>query len=499
MIRLFDQNIWCYKIIGDRNTLIKKMIKAYDADICALQECRPSTHRVGDTDIGAMLSDTYAEVEPTLAMSNHTPIFYRRDRFDVVESGYELYEGLNNINSKSLTWAVFFDRIEGGRFAVVSTHFWYMNDAEGNAQRIENVHQLQRRCDAIVAKYNVPIVVMGDLNCRPDSDPYNEMLRVGMRDIRKLAAKTTDRFTHHALPVLDEENGVFVCNEMPVKTIDYAFLYGDAPVELRSFNVLFDQAALNSSDHCPLFVELGIPKKKQKFVNYAHRGASEYMAENTNSSFALGLRMGANGIETDVQITKDGVLVLFHDDTLSRVTAMEGAVENYTYDELCKLRVRNAKTGEEDIIIRFEDFLRYFGWRDLTFAIEIKKPGYEREVLEMLDRFEMREKTYVTSFKFTCIERVKQLRPDYRVGLLTKDFNDEVNEMMKRIGCEQVCPQAKYLTEEKIAAWRALGFETIRAWGVSNTELMKRTYDVGADGMTVNFPDLLTEYIKEKN
>ena len=143
--------------------------------------------------------------------------------------------------------------------------------------------------------------------------------------------------------------------------------------------------------------------------------------------------------------------------------------------------------------------MRYFGWRDLTFAIEIKKPGYEREVLEMLDRFDMREKTYVTSFDFSCIERVKELRPDYRVGFLTKDFDEENNEKMKRIGCEQVCPQAKYLTEEKIAAWRALGFETIRAWGVSNAELMKRTYDVGADGMTVNFPDLLTEYIKEKN
>ena len=51
-------------------------------------------------------------------------------------------------------------------------------------------------------------------------------------------------------------------------------------------------------------------------INYAHRGASEYAPENTMSSFYLGLTMKANGIETDVQKTKDGKLVLFHDDTL---------------------------------------------------------------------------------------------------------------------------------------------------------------------------------------
>ena len=52
-------------------------------------------------------------------------------------------------------------------------------------------------------------------------------------------------------------------------------------------------------------------------INYAHRGASEYAPENTLSSFYLGLLQGANGIETDIQRTKDGVLVLFHDDTFT--------------------------------------------------------------------------------------------------------------------------------------------------------------------------------------
>ena len=72
----------------------------------------------------------------------------------------------------------------------------------------------------------------------------------------------------------------------------------------------------------------------KKFVNYAHRGASHYAPENTLMSFYLGMQMGANGIETDVHRTKDGVVVLFHDDTITRLTGKEGAIADYTLEEL---------------------------------------------------------------------------------------------------------------------------------------------------------------------
>ena len=498
MIRLFDHNIWCDRRIADRNTLIKKMINRYSADICTLQECRPSTHRVGDTDIGAMLSDKYAEVESALSDRNHTPIFYRRTRFDVVESGYELLEGLNNIDSKSITWAVFDDRIDGCRFAVVSTHFWYKKESEEDfAQRIANVHQLKRCCDRILAKHDIPVVIAGDLNCGAHAgqgeEPLAEMKRLGMRDVREIAKRTTDRLTVHAIPILGED-GCFTCNEECTRTLDHIFTYGKDAFDFDTFHVLREPEAMASSDHCPLFAMFSPKKEKKSIVNFAHRGASEYAAENTLSSFCMGLEMGANGIETDVQITKDGVLVLFHDDTLARVTGREGAVADYTYEELLEMRVRNEKTGAEDVILRFEDFLRYFGWRDLTFAIEIKLPGYEAEVLEMMDRFGMKEKSVITSFKFECIERVKALRPDYRVGWLMKDYSEEGNERLRGIGGEQMCPQAKYLTKEKVAAWRAAGFG-VRAWGITNEEVMVHACECGVDGMTVNFPDLLTKHL----
>ena len=72
-------------------------------------------------------------------------------------------------------------------------------------------------------------------------------------------------------------------------------------------------------------------------INYAHRGASAYYPENTMLSFEKALEMGATGIETDVQLTKDGVLVLIHDEMVNRTTNGEGFVEDYTYKELNKL------------------------------------------------------------------------------------------------------------------------------------------------------------------
>ena len=92
-----------------------------------------------------------------------------------------------------------------------------------------------------------------------------------------------------------------------------------------------------------------------KFINYAHRGASTYCPENTMLSFYTGVQMGANGIETDVQRTKDGILVLFHDDLIKRVTGKEGSIADYTYEEL---RSFDVNTGAlSDKIPTFEEFL----------------------------------------------------------------------------------------------------------------------------------------------
>ena len=66
--------------------------------------------------------------------------------------------------------------------------------------------------------------------------------------------------------------------------------------------------------------------------------------------------------------------------------------------------------------------------------------------------------------------------------------------MLKAMGAEEVCPHASNVTRENVERWHGEGFR-VRAWGLENEEWMRNVYDCGADGMTVNFPDKLTEYM----
>ena len=237
-------------------------------------------------------------------------------------------------------------------------------------------------------------------------------------------------------------------------------------------------------------------KRKKSFINYAHRGAPAYCPENTLLSFYTGVYMGANGIETDVQRTRDGVLVLFHDDTLLRVTGENGSVADYTYDELKPFWVKNGALADK--IPTFEDFLAHLAHFDLTFAIELKVSGVEKEVADLIRAYGVEKKTVVTSFIFECIRDFKAIAPDIEVGFLTASVTPLLLSDLKKIGAEELCPKGILVTEERVTEWHAEGFR-VRAWGVTDTEMMKRLYDAGVDGMTVNFPDKLSEYIKTKD
>lgn len=234
---------------------------------------------------------------------------------------------------------------------------------------------------------------------------------------------------------------------------------------------------------------------KTLFVNYAHRGASEYTPENTMLAFNVGIFMGANGIETDVQLTKDNVMVLFHDDTLTRVTGQEGKISDYTYDELQEFLV--TKNEFSDKILKFEDFLKTFAFRDLTFAVELKKPGTHKIAADLIRKYGAEKKVVMTSFDFDEICKLKEYAPELKAGFLTKDTSSELLQKLKDNGIDEYCPEAQFATKESVEKWHYMGFR-VRAWGVYNEALMKSVYEAGVDGMTVNFPDKLAELIKSE-
>ena len=232
-----------------------------------------------------------------------------------------------------------------------------------------------------------------------------------------------------------------------------------------------------------------------KFINYAHRGASTYCPENTMLSFYTGVYMGANGIETDVQRTKDGILVLFHDDTITRVTGKPGSICDYTYDEL---RSFDVNTGAlSDKIPTFEEFLRAFSHFDLTFAIELKVAGVEEDTAALIYKYGLSDRVIITSFEFDYIKKMKGVSPDLRIGYLTSKTDKETTDKLLKLGAYEICPKAETLTKELVDGWHSLGLG-VRAWGVFNTDLMKMAYELGVDGMTVNFPDKLVELMSKK-
>ena len=233
---------------------------------------------------------------------------------------------------------------------------------------------------------------------------------------------------------------------------------------------------------------------RKMFVNYAHRGASAYYPQNTFSAFYAGIGMNANGIETDVHKTKDGVLVLFHDDTLENATDKSGRICDHTYEELLAVNVYNADRTKTDKIPSLDDFLRYFSFRDLTFAIELKQDGTEKETVDMIEKYGISEKVIITSFSFEYLRRVKEYAPKFKIGYLYRE-DDKALEKVLSINGEQLCPHAGNITPGLITKIREKGL-SVRAWGVKDEETMRRMYDLGVDGMTVNFPDKLYEYIE---
>ncbi len=237
------------------------------------------------------------------------------------------------------------------------------------------------------------------------------------------------------------------------------------------------------------------PEATRKFINYAHRGASAYAPENTALAFHYGIMQGANGIETDVQMTKDGIPVLFHDNTIERMTNEDGAIGDYTYKQLQSFKV--TKYGMFDRIMKLEDFFYEFGWRDLTFAIELKGAGTEESVAKLIRKYKLESKCVITSFKREYLAKIHELAPELELGFLTSKCDDSLMEELRAEGIGEFCPHAASLTPEMVDNWHKNGFR-VRAWGVGNSELMRNAVEAGADGMTVNFPDRLKAYLEER-
>lgn len=229
------------------------------------------------------------------------------------------------------------------------------------------------------------------------------------------------------------------------------------------------------------------------FVNYAHRGASAYAPENTLSSFYLGLRQQANGIETDIQRSKDGVLVLFHDRTMDRVTDHTGSICDYTWEELSHVLVYGDrdKSFLPDKLVTLEQFLYYFSHLDLTFALEFKSRNLAADALELVKKYNVLSKCIFTSFEWNDLAELRELDSKAAIGYLTSDTGSVAEQKLLSIKGQQICMRADLLTPKLVENYHQNSL-SVRAWGVTSPKLIQPVIESGVDGgMTVNFPDKL--------
>lgn len=263
MIKLYNQNIWgnipATECVSNRNGLIRDMIMEEMPDFCTFQECNPRTSRAGDTAMDKLIASEYAEASIENASKDFTPVFYKKSDWTEIDSDHVVYDGRNDGNSKSLAWAVLERKSDKKRVCVVSTHFWFKAvEPEDFEQRLENVRQLKKVCDEVIAKYNVPVIIAGDFNngvkAHTGDEPYKLMISLGFVDVRHVAKQTTDSYTcRDEYPQMNEE-GIYTIGTMPTFILDFIFTYG-THLEAEKFDVFTTERALVSSDHSPMIAE----------------------------------------------------------------------------------------------------------------------------------------------------------------------------------------------------------------------------------------------------
>ena len=251
-IRVMSSNILFDKTLSDRLPLIIEYYRDCAADLIGMQE----VNKVG-TGIFEAISDLYTPIALRHPEDKHcfTPILYRHDRFDLVESGSELYN-MRGTDTKSMAWGVFKDKTTGKKIALINSHgslilkaynLQATDPVEGEQWRVDNVRQMLAKKDELREKYGaaLPVFITGDFNSNANKDSIIAMKK-SLSDSAEIAASATAGInSFHRSPGRPCDEGI---------PIDFIFVTDDA-IEVLTHNIPHDETALAISDHCPVVVD----------------------------------------------------------------------------------------------------------------------------------------------------------------------------------------------------------------------------------------------------
>jgi len=240
----------------------------------------------------------------------------------------------------------------------------------------------------------------------------------------------------------------------------------------------------------------------------AHRGASGDAPENTLPAFRLAWEQGADAIEGDFYLTRDGQIVCIHDADTERVAGIRQVVAESTFDQLRKLDVGSWK-GEafKGVVIPSADEVFALVPSGKLIYVEIKcgaaiVPG----LLAAVARSGLKpEQVVFISFQAEVIRELKRMAPQFTANWLcslkqgddgvVKPSPESILRTLKEISADGFSSSLKYLSEEYINAVRDAGYAW-HVWTVDDPEVARRCIRQGARSVTTNLPGKMREALR---
>ena len=237
---------------------------------------------------------------------------------------------------------------------------------------------------------------------------------------------------------------------------------------------------------------------------YAHRGASGYAPENTLEAFALAARMGAHGVELDVHISRDGELVVSHDESIERVSNGTGFLCDFTLKELKSLSFNKTKPEYQDARIpTLKEVFELLKPTGLGINIELKNslieyPDLEQKVVELTAREFSLDRVIFSSFNHYSMLRLKEMDRSLSCGLLYEASLVSPWEYAGRLGMEALHPHySQVITPGGFCRKAHESGIAVHTWTVNTSDEIVRVLTEGADIVITNYPDLAVKRLEE--
>ncbi|MBI3245280.1 MAG: glycerophosphodiester phosphodiesterase [Deltaproteobacteria bacterium] len=222
----------------------------------------------------------------------------------------------------------------------------------------------------------------------------------------------------------------------------------------------------------------------------SHRGAGFLEPENTLRAIRRAIDLGADQVEIDVQLTRDGHLILMHDATVERTTDGTGTVADLTLAE-----IRQLDAGQGERVPTLEEVLTLATGK-ITPQIELKSPGVVPAVIQTLHALGCADQVILTSFLHQQLIEARQLYSSIHTGALWGRLPEHLVAQAEQLGVQALHLWHQFITPQIVADAHACGLR-VRAWNANQEEDMRRLIDLGVDAIGSDRPDLLIEVCRQ--